>query len=350
MKTETRINQTTSEQTNNPVGGLKMKTTIIRNGIVRLLGTSVLAVALAALPMTTANAVSPATIDNTATVSGTDPGSNTVTSDSNDVEVDLEDPTNTLTINKTFAFVTDTDTDLEGDVGDVVRYTYTIENTGNTTLTNVLVNDTHEGDASLGSPTFSSWTNQASSPTATVGVDTSITMNPNAIAVFTVDYTITAGDILAGGGGVTVDNDIDNSAVAEGDRSASGDTVSAASTAEVPLDIDASLVVAKAAYEGGVPVALGGTGTAAAADRPAGTVITYVYTVTNDGNVPMTNVGLTDVHTGQGSLGTITYNSLVNTSTSSVYTSGNTVDELYPGDVAYFTATYTILQADIDAQ
>ena len=362
MKTETRINQTTSEQTNNPVGGLKMKTTIIRNGIVRLLGTSVLAVALAALPMTTANAVSPATIDNTATVTGDSPtGTDDVTSDSNDVEVDLEDPTNTLTIAKSASLTTDGDTDTEGDATDVITYTYTITNTGNTTLTNVLVNDTHDGDSALTTPTFSSWTNQASSPTATVGVDTAITMNPGAIAVFQTTYTITTADILAGGGtgvGLTVDNDIDNSAVAEGDRSSSGDTVSAASTAFIPLDIDTSLAVVKSAYEAGVPadIALTGLGgaTAATANQPAGTTITYVYAVTNDGNVPISNVGLSDAVTNYAGTSTVTpaYNSLDDTDPTgtSVYTSGTEVDILYPGDIAYFTSTYLITQADIDNQ
>lgn len=348
MKTETRTQGTHSA---NRFGGETMKTAIIENGISRLLGTSILAATIAFLPVTAAHAVSPATIDNTATVTGDSPtGTDDVTSDSNDVEVDLEDPTNTLDLAKSAAITTDADFDGLGDSGDVITYTYTVENTGNTTLTLVGVNDTHDGSAALATPTFSSWTTQAGSPAATAGVDTQITMNPGAIAVFTTTYTITATDILDAGGGGSPDNDIDNSAVAEGTRSVADDTVSAADTAQVVLDINSSLAVAKAAYEGGVPPLLGGTGTAAAAERPAGTVITYVYTVTNDGNVPIANVGLTDVHSGQGSLGTITYDSLTNTSGSSVYTSGNQVDLLYPGDVAYFTATYTILQADIDAQ
>lgn len=357
MKTETKQTQNFTEQTISPAGEANMRTTIIRNGIGRLLGTSVLAVAIASLPVTSAYAASPASIDNTATVTGTGPDSVVFTDTSNDVEVDLENPTNTLTIAKAASLTTDTDTDTEGDALDVITYTYTITNTGNTTLTNVLVNDTHDGSAPLATPTFLSWTDPAGSPPATIGVDTSITMNPGAIAVFQTTYTITTADILAGGG-APIDNDIDNSAVAEGDRSASGDTVSAASTASIPLDIDASLAVVKTAYEAGVPVDIAATGlggaTTASANQPAGTTITYVYAVTNDGNVPMTTVGLSDAVTNYAGTSTVTpaYNSLDDTDPTgtSVYTAGTTVDILYPGDIAYFTSTYLITQADIDNQ
>lgn len=359
MKNQIKTKTNRIEQISNPVGGHKMKTRIIENGTIRLLGTSVLALSMAALPASTAFAVSPASIDNTATVTGDSPtGTDDVTADSNDVEVDLEDPTNTLTISKSAAITTDGDSDTQGDAGDVITYTYTIENTGNTTLTNVLVNDTHDGSAALSAPTFSSWTNQASSPTATAGVDTAITMNPGAIAVFTTTYTITSADILAGGGGGTVDNDLDNSAVAEGDRSASGDTVSTASVASIPLDINATLSVLKTAYEAGVPANIATTGlggaTVAGAEQPAGTTITYVYAVTNTGNVPISNVGLSDAVTNYAGTSTVTpgFNSLDDTDPTgtSVYTSGTEVDILYPGDIAYFTSTYLITQADIDNQ
>ncbi len=332
----------------NSVGRDYMKTTIIRNGIAKSLGTSLLALTLAMAPASGAFAASPASIDNTATVTGTPPVGAPLSVDSNPVEVDLQNPTNTVSISKSATITTDGDSDGLGDASDVITYTYTIENTGNTTLTSVGVTDTHDGSTALTTPGFSSWTNQASSPTATGG-DTAITLNPGAIAVFTTTYTITSADLAAAGGG-TPDGDLDNSAVAVGTRTTSGDTVSAASTASIPLDITSSLDVAKAAYEGGLPPALGGTGTAAAADRPAGTTITYVYTITNDGNVPIANVSISDAHVAQGTLSGPTYNSLVNTSGNSVYTTGNTVDTLYPGDVAYFTATYVILQADIDAQ
>lgn len=362
MKTEntTIIDQTinqTSQSAPRSEGKKTMTRMIIQNGITRSLGASLMVLALVAGSANIASAASPATIDNTATVTGTDPASNPVTDDSNTVEVDLENPDNELTITKSGSITTDSDTDLEGDAGDVITYSYTVTNSGNTTLTAVGVTDTHEGSGTFTTPSFSSWTNQAGSPAAS---GTSITMAPGAIAVFTTTYTITATDINTLGGTGSIDSgrdndsNLDNSAVAEGSFGATTVTSTDSNIVAIALDADASIVVAKAAYEAGVPVDIATTGlggaTVAGAEQPVNTTITYVYTVTNDGDVPISTVGLSDVHSGLGTLGTITYNSLTNTSGNSVYTTGNTVDSLYPGDIAYFTATYTITQADIDAQ
>jgi hypothetical protein len=317
--------------------------------------------AIAATAVLAAGSVMPAFADvtNTATATGSSPtGTNDVTGVSNTVAVDPIDATSSLTIVKNGVITTDGDSDGEGDVGDVVTYTYTVTNTGTTTLSSVDIVDTHDGDGPAPAPTFASFTTQAGSPAATAG-DTSITMFPGAVAEFTATYTITAGDIVAAGGtgvGLTVDNDIDNSAVASGDYFNGVVTSSITSPAgleSIPLDIDAALSVAKAAYEGGLPPALGGTGTLAAADRPAGTVITYVYTITNTGNVPATTVGLSDVHDGLGSFSQPTFNSIVNTSGNSINDDSidgnpNQVDRLYPADVAYYTTTYTITQDDVD--
>lgn len=300
-----------------------------------------------------------ADVTNTATVTGSSPtGTGDVTGTSNLVAVDPVDASNGLTIVKSAAITTDADADNEADAGDIVTYTYTVTNTGTTSLSSVDIVDTHDGTGAAPSPTFASFTSQSGSPAATVG-DASITMFPSAIAVFTATYSITAGDVLAAGGtgvGATVDNDIDNSAVATGDYFNGTTTTSvpsAAGLASVILDINATMTVAKAAYEGGVPVALGGAGTLAAQDRPAGTVITYVYTITNTGNVPATTVGLNDVHDGLGVFTQPGYNSLVNTSGSSLNDDSidadpNKVDLLFPGDVAYYTTNYTITQADVD--
>lgn len=316
---------------------------------------------LAAVAVLAAGSVTPAFADitNTATATGSSPtGTNDVSGTSNTVAVDPIDATSSLTITKSASITTDADSDLQGDSGDVVTYTYTVTNSGTTTLQDVDIVDTHDGDGTAPSPTFASFTIQAGSPAAGVG-DTSATLFPGAVAVFTATYTITPGDILAAGGtgvGVAIDNDIDNSAVATGDYFNGTTTTpvpSAPGLASVPLDIDATLAVAKAAYEGGVPLALGGSGTLAAADRPAGTVITYVYTITNTGNVPATSIGLNDVHDGLGTFAQPVFDSLVNTSGNSLNDDSidgnpNQVDRLYPADVAYYTTTYTITQDDVD--
>ena len=65
----------------------------------------------------------------------------------------------------------------------------------------------------------------------------------------------------------------------------------------------------------------------------AGDVITYTYVAENTGNITLENVNITDVHNGAGTLSVITPSNVT----------------LAPGDSQTFTATYTVIQADIDA-
>ena len=283
-----------------------------------------------------------ATINNTVTVSGTAPsGTPGAIQSTADETVDVENAAPALTVAKTAAITTDGDSDLKGDVGDIITYTYTIENTGNTTLTTVGVTDTHDGSAALATPGFASWTTQAGSPAATAG-DTTITMLPGAVAVFTTTYTVTITDVYGGGGtgvGPTVDNDIDNSAVANSvydNGTTTTDVDSTASATFVPLDVTASLSVTKVANDD--------------TEVTAGQTITYTYVVTNSGTVPITNVSLSDnVTAGSGGNPTPTFVSLTNTSGNSVDDGlDDIVETLAPGDFATYTGTYTVTQSDVD--
>ena len=69
-------------------------------------------------------------------------------------------------------------------------------------------------------------------------------------------------------------------------------------------------------------------------DVVVGEVVTYTYVVTNTGNVTLTAVSVSDVHSGAGTLGAITPAS---------------VASLAVGASVTFTADYTVTQADIDA-
>ena len=348
---------------NRPEGGMEMNYS--KSSIFRSIARNRLAVSLIALS-TAFGAVGTAyaTIDNTVTVTGTPPGGTPTALDTADESVDVLDALPGLTITKT-ATLNDGDADLLGDAAETITYQYEIENSGNTTLTGVGVNDTHDGVGTFTTPTFASWDTQNGSPAATAG-DATVVLLPGAVAIFETTYTIVAGDISGAGGtgvGLSVDGDIDNSAVAEGtypDGSVTPpDVTSSASTAEVPLDVVSSLEVATVGYVGGLPASLGGTGTATDGttdNLTAGTLITYVYTVTNDGNVPIQTVGLTDSHNGLNStpLSTIVFNSFdaANTGGSindnSIDSNADQVDILEPGDIAYFTATYTVDQLDVD--
>jgi large repetitive protein len=86
---------------------------------------------------------------------------------------------------------------------------------------------------------------------------------------------------------------------------------------------------------------------------PAGTVVTYTYTVTNTGNQTLTNINLTDVHGGSGSPpvpANETLSTDVGTANDSTDATANDGiwSVLAPGDVVTFTASYTITQADVD--
>lgn len=352
-----------TDLTHRPKGGTPMDYS--KSSIFRSIARNRLAVSLIAL--STAFGVvnsAYATIDNTVTVTGTPPGGAPTALDTDAESVDVLDALPGMTISKTATLV-DGDADSLGDAAETISYSYTIENTGNTTLTGVGVNDTHDGVGTFTAPTFASWSNQNGSPAATLG-DATVDLLPGAVVVFETTYTIVAGDISGAGGtgvGATVDGDIDNSAVAVGtypDGTGSPPAVtSSASVAEVSLDVVESLQVAKAAYTGGLPATLGGSGTATNGttdNLTAGTAITYVYTVTNDGNVPISTVGLTDSHNGLNTtpLSAIVFNSFDGSNTGgsinddSIDSNPNQVDILEPGDVAYFTATYTVDQLDVD--
>ena len=79
-----------------------------------------------------------------------------------------------------------------------------------------------------------------------------------------------------------------------------------------------------------------------------GTVVTYTYTVENDGNVDVTDVTVTDVHNGSASLGAITIDTLTNTSGNSADDGADAlVDTLAPGDTVTFTAEYIATATDL---
>ena len=201
-----------------------------------------------------------------------------------DDEDDPTDPINTtLTVTKT--------SDKEGQkvaLGETITYTITVKNDGNVPFTNVVVTDELTGDE---------WT------IAELAV--------GAVETFTATYTVTSDDILAG--------KVINSVTGKGDPIPDPDPENPPHIPEDddeieddPDPIDTTLTVTKTSDKDGQKVALGET-------------ITYTITVKNDGNVPFTNVVVTDELTGDEW----------------------TIAELAVGAVETFTATYTVTSDDI---
>ncbi|MEM7257254.1 MAG: hypothetical protein AAF404_07680 [Pseudomonadota bacterium] len=314
-------------------------------------GKPVLASALTMATVLSATVPAWTAIDNEVTASGLSPSGTSVSATATE-SVDVEDDTPSLSLSKT---VVDDATGLAlgTDVpeGTVVRYVFTVVNNGNVTITDVGINEIAFDGAT--SPTIGneSSTNVSGNSTDATGNDGNWeSLAPGDEVVFTGTYTVVNADIAGQGGG---DGAFDNTATASGDAPAStgfGTVTSPGNGASFDLDdADAQLSVVK------VATLLNGTALAdpSAAEAAVGDVITYTYTVTNTGNVPITSISLVDTLTaGFGTPPSPSGESLL----ADNGTSGDSLDggvngswdTLGPDDVITFTGTYTVTQGDVD--
>ncbi|MCR4269468.1 beta strand repeat-containing protein, partial [Nitratireductor sp. ZSWI3] len=251
------------------------------------------------------------TVDNHATSTAKDPTGDDVTAQSSPPGGNPGDPTSTtLTQEGDYDFVKEaTHNDANGngrvDVGETIDYAFTVENTGNVSLTDIVVTDTKATIS--GSP--------IPGPLAPGAVDTTSV---------TGTYTVTQADIDNG----NVDNvasatakdpggdDIDKqSRPPNGDP---GDPTNFPITGDPAVSVEktGSFDLADDANGNGLP--------------DAGEVVRYTFTATNTGNVTLTNLNVTDPD---------------------ATVSGGPIASLASGfsDAATFTATHVLTQADIDA-
>ncbi len=218
---------------------------------------------------------------------------NTATADSDESDpadgpADTPLPQNPLiSIVKTGTFANDGNADGFADAGESINYTFAVSNDGNVTLTNVTVTD----------------------PLITVsGGPTTLDVGETDTTTFSGTYIITQADIDAGNRLNTATADSDESDPADG-------------PADTPLPQNPLISIVK-------------TGTFANdgnADgfADAGESINYTFAVSNDGNVTLTNVTVTDP--------------LITVS------GGPTTLDVGETDTTTFSGTYIITQADIDA-
>ncbi|MFJ4076201.1 AraC family transcriptional regulator [Curtobacterium sp. NPDC089991] len=233
-----------------------------------------------------------------ATTTATDRRSGAAVTATDDGTVTLT-PTSGLSTRKTAATV-GTGNIGAVQVGDVVRYTVTSTNTGQTTLTGVTVSDPLAG---LGTPT-TTW------PNTTAG-----TLAPGQAVVVTADRTVTQDDVDAGS--------IANTATAVGTTPA-GTTASGSGTRTVVTTSGAP----------GITVQKSETLPSGATSR-AGDTVDLTFTVTNRGDVTLTDVDVTDSQQGVSAVRFDTWPS-------------GTAGRLAPGQSVVAHATYTLTQQDVD--
>ncbi|MFQ5399230.1 MAG: multicopper oxidase domain-containing protein [Anaerolineae bacterium] len=177
------------------------------------------------------------TVTNTVVVTGTDSLGGTVDW-SDTITVDLIQPALQVTKQASAPSI---------NVGETVTYTYTITNTGDTTLTGVSATDDKLGSITLDATTLA----------------------PGATATGTASYTVTEGDLPG---------PLTNMISASG-TPPYGPDATATDTLSVDLTFNPAIQVTKQA---------------SVASANVGDTIVYTYTVTNSGDVTLTSVGATD--------------------------------------------------------
>ncbi|SNS43839.1 conserved repeat domain-containing protein, partial [Dokdonia pacifica] len=242
-------------------------------------------------------------VSNEALATGEDPSGDPVTdaSDSGNPADDTgadNDPTTTdlpvmseIVLAKAVSALTDTNGDGLLGEGDMVTYTFTVTNTGNTTVDNLTITDTTIGlDAAVVAPS---------------------SLDPMGVGVVTATYTLTQDDVNAGNveNSATVNgtdpdgnpvSDVSDSTNANDDEGQPGnsdaDTDDSNDPTNLPIIATPQLDLVKtSAYED-----TNGDGVVSPGD-----MILYTFVVTNTGNVTVTSIDVTDTNLTPNLVGTI---------------------------------------------
>ena len=245
-------------------------------------------------------------IANSVTVSGTDPDGEDVPAD-DEVIVDVEEANPELTLTKTT-----TSTPENGEsyaLNETITYEIIAANTGNLTLTNVVVNDELTGD------------------TWTIG-----TLEPGESQSFEASYVVTETDIHNGNIVNVATAEADNPTNAPEDPSEEPDkptTIVPGETDDKTDEEAPSLAVTKNVVN-------------AADEYQIGDVVEYEITVTNDGNVTQNGIVVEDNIQAAGDV------IITNISGAQGSINGSTVilEALAPGQTAVISCEYTVLKED----
>ena len=233
-------------------------------------------------------------VENTASVAAFAPGGVRVSADTNTVRVNTVLPAAGLSVSKSGSVD-------GGGVGDVVSYEFGVSNSGNVTVSGVVLSDALPGVV-LSDVVWP----DAGAP----GV-----IAPGETASAVGSYVVTQADVDAGR--------VVNTASASG-VPARGESVSAVSPESVVV-MEAAAPAVSVTDRGAL---------APGASGRAGDVVTWSYVLTNDGNVTLSGATLADALGG---------------ASGPVYVWPGAVGVLLPGQSVAATATYVLTQADVDA-
>jgi len=195
-------------------------------------------------------------IDNTARVIASGPGSSSVEAQDT-TSIPAEKPVTGVAVTKTVA---DADGDRTASLGEKLIYRFSVTNTGNVALSNITISD-----ALLGLDRVSCATTLAERATVTCLGDR--------------DYVVKGSDIDAG----QVVNDATAAATP-----ATGGTVTGSSSVTIPAPASPAIVLTKSVTDSPDADAVGSVGEQ----------LTYTFTVTNTGNQPLGKLTLTDKRLG----------------------------------------------------
>ena len=291
-----------------------------------------------------ASAANSGQINNSLKVTANSPGQTNNVSDTSDDGIDddgntADDPTvTTATIVKSLdvtkiAQVIDNG-DGEIGAGDIIRYTITVLNTGQINLSNLFFSDNlRNGVGTIRNYDAPGITGGSNNP-----------LQPNQSYTYTASYTIQAGDTATG----QIENQV--TVLAKSNPSGGFDV---SDVSDDGIDTDGNLVNDKTITLLNIQTGVEVVKTAVLTDDgdglpSAGDVITYTIVILNTGNVTLENLNLSDVHKrGPFASGTVVPFDSGPTFTSA--TAGSSSTLLLAGGQLTYTATYTVVGADVTA-
>ncbi|MEM9971025.1 MAG: hypothetical protein AAF762_07990 [Pseudomonadota bacterium] len=233
----------------------------------------------------------------------------------------------------------DTSIDVRKDVDivatadfDLLSYTIEVENTGEVDFEAIALADTlSQGATGL---------TLTSGPTLTASTDTDGDgeLDTDETWTYTATYQLSDDDFDRG-------DDVENEVEVAASVTTGGpalDPVTATATTELLANPLVS-VVKTSALTGGAPIPAAGV--------TLGDEVVYTYDITNTGNVGLAPVAINDAHFGAGTLNFLSCAITTDSDADSILGgSPFQITRLGAGDVARCTASYTVIQADIDAQ